>query len=91
MLTLIIINLMESKEFTKYFAQPMEIEHWIWAIENHVGPWVEAHGKSYWEFVKFVSQRRRILKTISRAKFAELLLHYFPIDMRQSPSSATDG
>ena len=56
----------------------MEIEHWKWAIENHVGPWVEAHGKSYWEFVKFVSQRRRILKTISRSKFAELLLHYFP-------------
>ena len=56
----------------------MEIDHWKWAIENHIGPWVETHGKSYWQFVKFISQRRRVLKTIGREKFAEMLLYYFP-------------
>lgn len=76
--TLIIIYLMDNDKYIKYFAQPMEIEHWKWVIENLVGPWVAAHGKSYWEFVKFVSQRRRVLKTIGREKFADLLLYYFP-------------
>ena len=69
---------MDNDKYLEYFAQPMEIEHWKWAIENHVGPWVEAHGKSFWELVKFISQRRNVLKSIGREKFAEMLLEYFP-------------
>ena len=70
---------MDNDKYLSYFAQPMEVEHWKWAIENHVGSWVAAHGKSYWEFVKFVSQRRHVLKRIGREKFAEMLLFYFPL------------
>ena len=71
---------MDNDNYTEYFAQPMETDHWKWAIMNHVGPWVSAHGKGYWELVKFVSKRRHVLSNkISREKFAELLLSYFPI------------
>lgn len=70
---------MDSKNYSKYIAQPMEIEHWKWVVENHIGPWVKAHGKSYWEIVKYHSIRRRFLKSsISRLKYAELLLDWFP-------------
>ena len=79
---------MDNNIYFKHFSQPMEIEHWKWAIENHVGPWVKAHGKSYWEMVKFVSKRRHVLKNIGREKFADLLLHYFP-DLFESTDTAT--
>lgn len=69
---------MDNDKYSKYFANPMEIAHWKWAIENHIVEWVRTHGKSFWEFVKFVSQRRRVLKRIGREKFAEMLLYYFP-------------
>lgn len=69
---------MDNNNYSIYFSQPMEIDHWKWAIENHVGTWVNTHGKNHWEMVKFVSMRRHVLKSIGREKFGELLLHMFP-------------
>lgn len=79
---------MDNNIYLRYFSQPMEMDHWKWAIENHVGTWVKTHGKSYWEMVKFVSMRRHILKNVGREKFAELLLHLFPA-LFESTDTAT--
>lgn len=65
---------MDNTKIKECFSQPMELDGWKWAIKNHIGHWVKAKGKSYWEVVRHVSISRGVLKDISREKFGELLL-----------------
>lgn len=81
---------MDNVSVLECFAQPMEMEHWCWSMENHVIPWVKSKNKSYWEVVRWTSiHQRRVLKEISREKFCELLITLFKplLDPGDSPSS----
>lgn len=81
---------MDNSIISDYFAQPMETEHWIWAMENHVIPWVKAKGKSYFELVRWVSiNQRGVLNKIGREKFGELLITLFQpqLDVSDTPYS----
>ena len=61
-----------------FFARPMEMDNWKWAMENHIGLWVEAKGKSFWEVVRHVSISRGVLKDISRENFGKVVLKLCP-------------
>jgi Zn-dependent peptidase ImmA (M78 family) len=69
-----------DNSFLNYIRQPKETEHWKWAVENHVAPWVTRHNKSYWELVRWVSSERLnyIKPTMGREKFGNYLISTCP-------------
>ena len=70
--------LRRDEEKAKYFLQTDSAAVWLNAINNSIADWIkEKNDQGLWDVVRFLSIRRGIIKkTLSREKFAELLISY---------------
>ncbi len=84
-------NIQLTPEQAGCFAQPAEVPHWIFVIENRIGPWIKDKGnKALWDVVLFASQREGIVKKpLSRLKFSNLLVALCPMALEVSDTASS--